>query len=177
MSKSVRLSGSIPRLPDNWDVGQDLEVLAQFARLKSIMVELPQTALWCRCGRERINRRGVCTNCERRTRLSLENFAGLREQVFARDEWAQCCGEVVDLLVHHRRPGQNQIRFLILLCRRCHARVHHTVRPGFAFPDTLRALWREQHPELPEQLLLPLFSVGNRHRSGGFQATLFDLVA
>jgi hypothetical protein len=41
------------------------------------------------------------------------------------------------------------------LCRRCHPRVHSTLRPSFSFPDWLRDLWREQHPDLAEQLLLP----------------------
>jgi hypothetical protein len=115
-----------------------------------------QSALWCACGRDRINSAGVCPTCSRRARLSREKFGGLREEVLERDQYrCVCCGAIEDLLVHHRRQ-RNRKRELVTLRRACHTRVHRTRRPGFSFPDFLRELWREAHPGQPEQLCLQL---------------------
>jgi 5-methylcytosine-specific restriction endonuclease McrA len=141
------------------------------------MLQFPidQSALWCACGRSKLNERGVCPVCARRERLSRERFGGLRDFVLARDGYrAQCCGAIENLLVHHRRRGRNQQAFLISLCRACHTRIHHTLRPGFAFPPTLRDLWREQHPDLAEQLLLALTDAGAPASFSAQQPRLFE---
>jgi hypothetical protein len=41
---------------------------------------------------------------------------------------------------------------MISLCRRCHTKIHRTLRPRFTFPAELRPLWREVHPGQVEQL-------------------------
>ncbi len=139
---------------------------------------LIQTALWCACGRDHVNSRGVCPTCERRGRLSRERFGGQRERVLERDgERCQCCGAIEDLLVHHRRRGSKQMREMITLRRGCHTRIHHTLRPSFAFPEVLRQLWREQHPDLAEQLCLPLTVEHTMTIEDAAQAALFEIAA
>lgn len=114
---------------------------------------LSQEVLWCACGCSLVNRHGTCAQCNRRQRLSEENFGGLRERVLARDGWrCRACPSIDDLLVHHRRPDVNLMQWLITLCRTCHQRVHHTRRPTYGFDGLLRVLWREAHPDLAEQL-------------------------
>lgn len=131
---------------------------AAFAIMEGEMAER-QTALWCPCGRDRIASNGMCDSCNRRERLSKEMFGGLRGEVLERDRFrAQCCGAIEDLIVHHRKPGRNARRLLISLCRRCHAKVHRTLRPRYTFPEQLRELWREAHPGQAEQLCLPYVS-------------------
>jgi hypothetical protein len=136
-----------------------------------------QTALWCSCGRERVASNGLCETCNRRERLSREMFGGLRTEILERDGFrGQCCGAIEDLLVHHRRPGRNLRRLLTTLCRRCHARIHRTLYPTFAFPAELRELWREAHPGQAEQLCLRLTT----HFSTGIEAeqpALFEAAA
>jgi hypothetical protein len=117
---------------------------------------MEQTALWCSCGRDRIASNGRCDTCNRRERLSREMFGGLRGEVLERDGFrCQCCGAIEDLLVHHRRRV-NRARWMITLRRGCHTRLHRTKYPTFTFPRELRELWRELHPEQPEQLCLQL---------------------
>jgi 5-methylcytosine-specific restriction endonuclease McrA len=65
------------------------------------------------------------------------------------------CGEVARL-VHHRRPGISADRWLITLCRRCHARVHHRARLSYGLPALFVTLWREQFPRVPLQFELAL---------------------
>jgi len=126
-----------------------------------VAARIQQNALWCACGSLVVNAHGRCARCNRRRRLSQEGFGGLREQVLARDDWrCRVCLLFDDLLVHHRKPGVNETRWLITLCRPCHTRIHATWRPPFgwhsrAFPPALAQLWREAHPDLAEQLPLP----------------------
>lgn len=141
------------------------------------MVSVAQGALWCGCGREEINSRGVCPTCARREKLSRENFNGLRGRVLARDGYARCCGETADLLVHHRRPGWNQSRLMITLCRRCHARIHSTLRPSYGFPEELLAFWREIHRDVPVQLRLSLVVPNGIEAPRFFQPSLIELGA
>lgn len=135
-----------------------------------------QRALWCACGSERVTARGLCPTCERRERLSRERFGGLRGQTLARDGYA-CLGcaeaDFFRLLVHHRRRGINRVRFFATLCRGCHNRVHHTYRPAFGFPEYLRRLWREQHPDLAEQLELELYALTTSSTAAVVQIPLF----
>jgi hypothetical protein len=133
-----------------------------------------QTSLLCGCGSSRFSDGGICPVCSRRARLSLEDFGGLREQALKRDGYqCQVCGELdpARLLVHHRAPGVQKLDRLLTLCRGCHARIHHTWRPGWAFLSfaLLRRLWRELHRDLPEQRLLAALALEQRT-----QALLFD---
>jgi 5-methylcytosine-specific restriction endonuclease McrA len=134
-----------------------------------------QESLLCGCGAD-ASPSGLCPRCQRRERLSRENFSGLRTAVLIRDGCAcRCCGEsnIEMLLVHHRRPSVDEMRFLITLCRRCHVRIHHTWRPRFWFLtwDLLRRLWREANADIAVQLCLPLVA----HDTGTVeQGSLFD---
>jgi hypothetical protein len=141
----------------------------------AIPIPIRQASLLCGCGAPEFDSAGFCTKCQRRRRLNVENFGGQRERVMRRDDW-QCrvCGErdMVQLLVHHRRPGLNDDNWLITLCRACHVRVHHTWRPSWAFLtfDLMRRLWKELHRGLPEQRLLALLAEEQREEQ---QAVLF----
>lgn len=77
------------------------------------------------------------------------------------------------LLVHHRKPGVDEMRFLITLCRRCHVRIHRTWRPSFVFLtfELLRRLWREVNQDLAEQRLLALLPAAGQPVE---QGSLFD---
>jgi hypothetical protein len=112
-----------------------------------------QPAFFCiDCGRDKLHARSRCSTCY----SAWRRFGGCKPAVLARDGHCCPCGAMDRLLLHHRTPGVNRERRLKTLCRRCHPRVHLTLRPRFAFPPWLRELWREQHRGLPEQLLLPL---------------------
>jgi hypothetical protein len=101
-----------------------------------------------------VNRRGVCARCDRRRRLSQENFAGERETALRRDEYrCQVCASIDDLLCHHRRPRERQ-RGFATLCRGDHTRLHKLYRLRYGLPQRLKELWHELHPEAPEQLEL-----------------------
>jgi hypothetical protein len=144
------------------DVGliRSFKVKRKIRRSRIMLDEMLQTALLCGCGQEAL-RGGLCARCERRERLSRENFSGLRTAVLIRDGCAcRCCGEsnLETLLVHHRKPGVDEMRWLLTLCRRCHNRVHHTWRPAWWFLtwDLLRKLWLEANRDIAVQLCLPL---------------------
>jgi 5-methylcytosine-specific restriction endonuclease McrA len=98
---------------------------------------------------------GLCAVCYRQRRHSLRYFAGLREEVLARDG-CRCrgCGAGNQRAVHHRRPGVQEIAWLVTLCPACHALVHKLRRHRHWLPASLLGLWREQHPEVPLQLQL-----------------------
>jgi hypothetical protein len=59
-----------------------------------------------------------------------------------------------DVLVHHRRPGVQRARWFATLCRGDHTRLEHLYRLRFGLPERLKELWRELHPDQPEQLEL-----------------------
>jgi 5-methylcytosine-specific restriction endonuclease McrA len=125
------------------------------------MTPLPlvHTSLLCGCGASEIGRFGRCAKCRRRERLSREKFGDLREFVLSRDRYqCQLCGEMDEskVLVHHRAQDAMDPAQFITLCRACHPRIHHTMRPAFGFASValLRRLWREVHPDLAEQRLL-----------------------
>jgi hypothetical protein len=44
----------------------------------------------------------------------------------------------------------------VTLCAACHARIERTEYLRRPISEQLRMLWRELHPQAPEQLLLPL---------------------
>jgi 5-methylcytosine-specific restriction endonuclease McrA len=119
-----------------------------------------QHALWCRAcaGGGRLVS-GLCSRCYARRRWDQAYFAGLRERVLARDSRScQVCHRLETdkrtLAVHHRRPGISREALLIALCPACHARVHRLGVVRCPLPLLLLALWREQHPDGVEQLML-----------------------
>ena len=129
---------------------------------------LRQTTMWCRtCGGEGKLIAGLCSRCYTRRHWDKHYFAGLRAQVLERDGHAcQLCTRPAkgkrSIIVHHRRPGVSKIAFLIALCPACHARLHRTrVLKHSLIRTPLQAmvpfevlLWREIHPDAPEQLAL-----------------------
>ena len=118
-----------------------------------------QTTLWCRCGSPRIAWRGLCSACYAREQHDRRFYAGHRAGVLARDGHfcrlcAAACLAPAALVVHHRRPGRSRLPWLLALCRACHARVHRLQVVRRLYPVPFLALWREQHPQAPEQLAL-----------------------
>jgi len=64
-----------------------------------------------------------------RLKLSLEEYAFLREQVLQRDRWrCQECGSSTQLEVHHlikrSQLGDDTVDNLLTLCAACHRRRH-----------------------------------------------------
>ena len=118
-----------------------------------------QTALWCRCGSLQVATRGLCAACYAREQHDLRFYAGLRAAVVSRDGrlcrlCATLCLGPATLVVHHRRPGRSRLPWLVALCRACHARVHRLQVVRRVYPTPFLELWREQHPQAPEQLSL-----------------------
>lgn len=118
-----------------------------------------QRGLWCGCGRSLRDRGRFCTACYARRSRNRLYFGGLRDVVSERD--GNCCRVCSrpgvlsgSLPVHHRRPGESRARHLITLCPSCHAIVHKLQILRRLLPPLLRTLWREQHPDAPEQLSL-----------------------
>ena len=103
--------------------------------------------------------RGLCATCYSLRRQDGEHFAGLREAVLDRDgRRCRVCdapgGRKRSLAVHHRVPGHSELHLMISLCLRCHAKVTRTISLCADWPELLRVLWREQHPDAYEQLPL-----------------------
>lgn len=123
----------------------------------SVTQELTATGvptLFCPCGRLPVAG-GLCRGCYGAAWRSLRRFGGYRERVLARDRrCCRVCGGAGPLCVHHRRPGRNEPRSLVAVCRACHARLHRRHQlPGWA-PPLLTTLWEEQHRGWPVQLPL-----------------------
>lgn len=121
-----------------------------------------QRSLWCPCGRAEIHARGLCRACYEDWRRDEEHFAGLRDQALARDGACLVCFALKQLLVHHRRPGVNQLQWFATLCHGCHNRVHHIRRIWYGMNPNLRQLWLEVHRGQPLQLELALEIGANR---------------
>jgi 5-methylcytosine-specific restriction endonuclease McrA len=101
--------------------------------------------------------------------LSRAHFAGLRNAALARDGRAcTVCGTPLDILVHHRRPGVNELRWLVTSCRRCHPRIHFLERLPYGVSPHFRRLWRELHRDEIEQLELPFFAPDPAVQAGLF---------
>lgn len=135
----------------------------------------PALLVYCACGSSDVSRSGFCPRCLRRRRHDRAKFDGNRESRLAADD-GRCVGcgspDASRLVVHHRRPGENDVAFLATLCRACHVRVHHTARPSVNFvleSPLLWRLWRELHRRQPVQLLLPVADV-----PAMLQAPLFE---
>jgi len=100
---------------------------------------------------------GFCQPCYARRRRSRIYFAGMRNQVLARDGCrCQGCGAGNQRPVHHRRPGVHKIEWLVTLCPGCHAIIHKLRAHRRWLPVPLLALWHEQHPAVVLQLQLPI---------------------
>jgi hypothetical protein len=107
------------------------------------------------CGNEELCSSGLCRSCYDTAYHSEIYFGGLKEPTLKRDGHAcRVCGESTGI-VHHRKPGVNDLDWLIAICARCHAIVHRLQRLDRYLPPFLIELWREQHAEAaPEQLQL-----------------------
>jgi hypothetical protein len=114
---------------------------------------LPQRFLFClACGGEEICARGLCRSCYDAAYHDDSYFAGAKTNVLARDGGSCRVCSAPTNVVHHRRPGCDQEKWLITLCPACHATVERLERVDRYLPPLLLALWREQHPEAGEQL-------------------------
>ena len=112
---------------------------------------------------------GLCGPCYRQRRHSAQYFAGIRDQVLARDRYqCQGCGAGNQRPVHHRRPGVHDRKWLVTICPSCHAVIHKLQAHRRWLPDFLLTLWREQHPAVPLQGQLDIGdSVPLSGRGGG----------
>jgi hypothetical protein len=118
-----------------------------------------QRPLCCPCGRVEILALGLCPTCYTLKRQDEEYFGGLREQVLERDEYrCRVCGasgrDKRSIIVHHRVPGVSKLELMTALCPGCHAKVHRPKAVLSALPPRLLELWREQHPQGHEQVML-----------------------
>lgn len=118
-----------------------------------------QGAFCCPCGQGKILALGLCATCYSLKRQDEEYFGGLREDVLRRDGYL-CRGchapgnRKRSIVVHHRRPGDSRMHLMISLCLRCHAIVTRTHWMRRELPVLLLVLWREQHPDGLEQMML-----------------------
>jgi hypothetical protein len=118
-----------------------------------------QRAMYCRCGNEKILALGLCSTCYTLKRQDEEYFGGLREAVLQRDGYCcRVCGvsgrRKRSIVVHHRVPGRSELNLMISLCPGCHAKVGRTSVVLSELPPLLLILWREQHPEGHEQVMI-----------------------
>jgi hypothetical protein len=115
-----------------------------------------QRRLFCPCG-DSPAVAGLCRRCYFQSAHSRRHFAGHREAVLVRDRHCcQGCGAAGQRTVHHRKPGRHSRAWLITLCPACHAVIHRLRAHRRWLPDTLLALWQEQHPGVPVQLQLAI---------------------
>jgi len=122
-----------------------------------------QRSMHCSCGNAVMVARGLCGTCYVMKRQDEKYYGGLREAVLDRDgRRCRVCdvpgGRKRSLAVHHRVPGCSDLHLMITLCLGCHAKVSRTMSLCADWPELLRVLWREQHPNAHEQLPLD-FSV------------------
>ena len=118
-----------------------------------------QRALYCRRGNEKMLALGLCATCYTLKRQDEEYFGGLREVVLERDDYrCRVCGasgrRKRSIVVHHRVPGKSLLQLMISLCLRCHAKVGLTQCVLSEMPPLLLQLWREQHPDAHEQVMI-----------------------
>jgi hypothetical protein len=79
-----------------------------------------QSALYCRCGNEKILALGLCATSYTLKRQDEEYFGGLREAVLERDGYCcRVCGasgrRKWSIVVHHRVPGKPLFHLMISL--------------------------------------------------------------
>ena len=127
-----------------------------------------QIVMHCPCGQPKVLAKGLCSTCYTLKRQDHAYFGGHREAVLKRDDY-RCrvpdCTTVKrgkrSVAVHHREPGNSDPGKMLTLCLACHAKVTRTLFLQDDWPEFLRVLWREQHPDGHEQralnfsLLLP----------------------
>jgi hypothetical protein len=118
-----------------------------------------QIAMHCACGRADILAHGLCPTCYTLKRQDAAYFGGLREEVLKRDNYTcRGCGAPGrakrSITVHHRVPGVSKLHLMISLCPKCHAIVERTQMVLAEMNPVLLILWREQHPNAPEQLFM-----------------------
>lgn len=122
------------------------------------MTKQRQIVMHCPCGKPKVLARGMCANCYTLKRQDEAYFGGHREEVLKRDSY-RCrvpgCTTVKrgkrSVAVHHRKPGNSDPSRMLCLCLSCHAKVSRTLYVRNDWPEFLRILWREQHPEGHEQ--------------------------
>ena len=129
-----------------------------------------QLALCCPCGRPEILALGLCATCYTLKRQDEEYFGGLREVVLERDGYrCRGCGapgrEKRSIIVHHRVPGVSKLELMISLCPGCHAKVERTKMVLVEMNPLLLELWREQHPDGQEQVMLGFDATGPAARA------------
>ena len=133
-----------PAVGGECEPGQGREVAARRPRLR-------QRVLFCRCGSTSIYVRGLCRRCYHREWADRKHFAGLREQVLARDQHRcrGCSAASVDtvLAVHHRQPGRSSVDLLVTLCPACHAVVERT---QILFRDKMRRCNQRKQRHTPK---------------------------
>ena len=120
-----------------------------------------QIVMHCPCGKSKVLAKGLCQTCYTLTRQDDASFGGHREDVLKRDDY-RCrvpgCSTTKrgkrSVAVHHREPGNSNPAKMLTLCLPCHAKVTRTLFVQDAWPELLRVLWREQHPEGHEQAAL-----------------------
>ena len=121
------------------------------ARKRVPWPRLSTAALLCClvCESEELCGSGLCPRCCDASCHSETHSAGLKEEVLERDRCrCRVCGAATDI-VHHRKPGRNDLAWLTTLRAACHATMHRLQALDRCLPALLRELWREQHPEAP----------------------------
>jgi hypothetical protein len=126
--------------------------------VESQMAKPKQIVMHCPCGNSKVVARGMCGTCYTLKRQDEAYFGGHREEVLKRDDY-RCrvagCTTVKrgkrSVAVHHREPGNSDPAKMLTLCLPCHAKVTRTFCVQANWPEFLRVLWREQHPQGHEQ--------------------------
>ena len=140
------------------------------------MTKPKQIVMHCPCGRAKVLAKGLCSTSYTLKRQDEAYCGGHREDVLRRDDY-RCrvpgCTALKrgkrSVAVHHREPGESDPVKMLTLCLSCHAKVTRTFHLQDDWPEFLRVLWREQHPDgheqgtlnfnvfLPPALRVPLF--------------------
>ena len=117
-----------------------------------------QYVMHCPCGNLKVLAKGLCATCYSLKRQDESYFGGHREAVLARDGYRCSIPSCTTLkrgkrsvAVHHREPGSSNPAKMLTLCLACHAKVTRTLYVERDWPELLRVLWREQHPDGHEQ--------------------------
>ena len=122
-----------------------------------------QRVMYCPFGNVKVLALGLCATCYTLRRQDEEYFGGLREAVLERDGYrCRVCDasgrDKRSIIVQYRRSGKSVLNLMLALWPGCHAKVHRTKAVLSAMPPLLLELWREQHPEGHEQVLLDFTS-------------------
>lgn len=125
------------------------------------MTKPKQIVMHCPCGRAKVLAKGLCSTCYTLKRQDEVYYGGRREEVLKRDDYRCSVPECTtvkrgkrSVAVHHREPGNSDPTKMLTLCLSCHAKVTRTFHLQDDWPEFLRVLWREQHPDGHEQSAL-----------------------